>query len=346
MRAEGGPGDGGGGGSSDEEDEALLAALAQQADAFGTPFSLALSQQHQGQQEDGSQTAPGSPPASQQEATLARAQSALQQLLASTQKECEDILSCSSQQERGGEEEEEEEHGQKEQQQQQPCCNAGNGEASFSHLAGAGQQVHPAGFSPLPFSLSPGAPAAAAATAAAVANAAAGGDIEDLGGTQEDAVYLQAMHNFEQLGAAQQQPVGQSQEQRQQRQQRQQQPVGQSQEQRQQRQQRQRQQPPPSPTIPQTDGQCDSAGGCASGIPQVDGSTDSIDSPSNSEVSLGVAHVLFVYAAAALRVALSRAADRPVCAMLRAGAALPDIAPAAAVVSAAVPVAAAAAEEG
>ena len=328
MRAEGGPGDGGGGGSSDEEDEALLAALAQQADAFGTPFSLALSQQHQGQQEDGSQTAPGSPPASQQEATLARAQSALQQLLASTQKECEDILSCSSQQERGGEEEEEEEHGQKEQQQQQPCCNAGNGEASFSHLAGAGQQVHPAGFSPLPFSLSPGAPAAAAATAAAVANAAAGGDIEDLGGTQEDAVYLQAMHNFEQLGAAQQQPVGQSQEQRQQ------------------RQQRQRQQPPPSPTIPQTDGQCDSAGGCASGIPQVDGSTDSIDSPSNSEVSLGVAHVLFVYAAAALRVALSRAADRPVCAMLRAGAALPDIAPAAAVVSAAVPVAAAAAEEG
>ena len=43
---------------------------------------------------------------------------------------------------------------------------------------------------------------------------------------------------------------------------------------------------------------------------------------------------------------VSRAADRPVCAMLRAGAALPDMAPAAAVVSAAVPVAAAAAEEG
>ena len=69
MRAEGTPGDrGSGGGSSDEEDEALLAALAQQADAFGTPISLAApSPQGWGQQaaQTQSQAAPSQRWASQ-----------------------------------------------------------------------------------------------------------------------------------------------------------------------------------------------------------------------------------------------------------------------------------------
>jgi len=79
MRAEGTPADRGRGESSDEEEEALLAALAQQADAFGTPLSLAPPSQQYGQQYqqglpsqqpftqglNGSQ-APGSPAASQQ----------------------------------------------------------------------------------------------------------------------------------------------------------------------------------------------------------------------------------------------------------------------------------------
>jgi hypothetical protein len=147
------------------------------------------------------------------------------------------------------------------------------------------------------------------------------------------------MHNFEQLGAAQQQPDGQPQEQ-------------------QQEEQKQQQQPP-SPTIPQTNGQCDSTGGCATGIPQVDGSADSIDSPSNSQVGPGMAHALVwvcccCYTPSRLQrlllVGLARASDRPACAMLRAGAALPDIAPAAAAVPvpvpAAVPIPAAATEEG
>lgn len=74
MRAEGTPADrgGGGGSSDDDDDEALLAALAHQADAFGTPISLGPSQQLQPSQpggafpEQGGSQPPGSPSASQQ----------------------------------------------------------------------------------------------------------------------------------------------------------------------------------------------------------------------------------------------------------------------------------------
>ena len=70
--------------SSDEED--LLAALALQAEEQQTPGApcqpLGASQQ--------------ATPHSQQAATQARAQAALQQLLASTQQECDDILACAA----------------------------------------------------------------------------------------------------------------------------------------------------------------------------------------------------------------------------------------------------------
>ncbi len=70
MRAEGTPADRGAG-SSDEEEEALLAALAHQADAFGTPLSLEPSQQLPPSQPGGppglcGSQQPGSPSASQQ----------------------------------------------------------------------------------------------------------------------------------------------------------------------------------------------------------------------------------------------------------------------------------------
>ncbi len=53
RRAEGAPGDGAASSDDEEGDGALLAALAQQADAFGTPISLAPPSQQQQQAQQG-----------------------------------------------------------------------------------------------------------------------------------------------------------------------------------------------------------------------------------------------------------------------------------------------------